>query len=62
MVMTSELFERLTALYKYGQLPTKDADQVEQAVYDAIVAVTKAEQLLDKTEEKYSIKGLTAVA
>ena len=61
MLMTTELYERMNDLCDARVMFDDEQVKLEQTVYDAIIAVQKAEDLLH-TYEKTLNKQLTAVA
>jgi hypothetical protein len=58
MIMTTELYERMNKLCDARVMFDDEQRELEQAVYDAIVAVNKAEELLAVYEAKnhYQLK------
>ena len=50
MIMTTELYERMNKLCDARVMFDDEQRELEQAVYDAIVAVNKAEELLNVNE------------
>jgi len=61
MLMTTELYERMNEVCDARVMFDDEQKELEMAVYDAIIAVQKAEDLLH-TYEKTLKKELTAVA
>ena len=53
MIMTTELYERMNKLCDARVMFDDEQCEMEQAVYDAIVAVSKAEALLEFYEAKW---------
>ena len=53
MLMTTELYERMNQLCDARVLVSDEQTELEQAVYDAMTAVAKAEALLDFYEAKW---------
>jgi hypothetical protein len=61
MLMTTELYERMNDVCDARVMFDDEQKELEQTVYDAIIAVQRAEDLLH-TYEKTLRKELTAVA
>ena len=61
MIMTTELYERMNKLCDARVMFDNEQKELEMAVYDAIIAVQKAEDLLH-TYEKTLKKELTEAA
>jgi hypothetical protein len=61
MIMTTELYERMNDVCDARVMFDDEQKELEQTVYDAIIAVQRAEDLLH-TYEKTLKKELTAVA
>ena len=58
MIMTTELYERMNKLCDARMMFDDEQRELEQAVYDASVAVNKAEELLNVNEARrhYALK------
>ena len=57
MLMTTELYERMTQLVDAREIPEEEQIKLEQAVFEAMTAVQLAEDMLDTYTTQYDPKG-----
>jgi len=57
MLMTTELYERMTQLVDAREIPEEDQIKLEQAVFEAMTAVQTAEDMLHTYTTQYDPKG-----